>query len=292
MRPGLDLRLAGPVAAAWAALALLVGAPRAVAGWAGAAGLAAAGLLWRFGGQRRWVSPVALSLLVAGVFAAALAVQGGAWERSAVVRAAAQGGRAEVVLRLSEPAKARASPWGGDPSALARGVVWLLPAAAASAGSGAGAGAGAAAAGADSGAGGAVGAVGGSQAAGAVGAIRGPGVPALAYLEGEPPAAGAVAVFRGRLSLAQPADQERVVIEALEPAAVSAPTGWRGLVYRLRAGLLERASPLLAGITLGDTSGVEEELDAALKTTSLTHITAVSGAHVAIVLGLVLGLAA
>ncbi|MDR2453369.1 MAG: ComEC/Rec2 family competence protein [Bifidobacteriaceae bacterium] len=249
-----DLRLVAPVAFGWAVLALLVGAPRWLALGAGLGAAAAGGWLWwlgRPGGRAAgagWAGPVSLALLVAGLMGLAAGVQGLAWEASAVARLAAAGQRAEVVFRLDEPARARASPWGGAASVVARGKVWLAP--------------------------------------------GGPGVPAAAYLEGEAPAAGAVLEFRGRLALGEPGAPERVVVQALEAVAARAPEGWRGLVYQLRAGLLARASPLLAGIALGDTSRVEPDLDAAMKATSLTHITAVSGAHVAIVLGLVLGLAA
>jgi competence protein ComEC len=58
------------------------------------------------------------------------------------------------------------------------------------------------------------------------------------------------------------------------------------------AALGQDVGGLERGIVLGDTGGIGEDLSAALKATSLTHITAVSGAHVAIVLGTVLGLAA
>jgi competence protein ComEC len=122
--------------------------------------------------------------------------------------------------------------------------------------------------------------------------MGGRGVPALVRLSGEAPASGEILVFRARLSPTEPAAAERIMADAVEDLSAFTPPGWRGLVHRLRKGLAQRAEPLLAGIAVGDTSGVSPGLDAALKTTSLTHITAVSGAHVAIVLGLALGLAA
>jgi competence protein ComEC len=253
----IDLRLAAPVALAWGALALVVGLPRVTALVLGAAALvAAAAVLVATGvfaaparrrGRARFA---ALTLILAGLFSVGAGAQGLGWERSDVGRLAEAGGRADVVLGLTEPAKARASPWGGPASVTARGELWLAEAA------------------------------------------HGPGIAAVARFSGELPASGSVLVFRARLAVADLGATERVTAQAIDEPVVHAPTGWRGIVLRLRAGLGERADPLLAGIVLGDTSQVDESLDAALKTTSLTHITAVSGAHVAIVLGVALGLAA
>ncbi|WP_179873628.1 ComEC/Rec2 family competence protein [Microcella indica] len=49
---------------------------------------------------------------------------------------------------------------------------------------------------------------------------------------------------------------------------------------------------LLPGLAIGDTSAVSDELDAAMKRSALSHLTAVSGANCAIVVGLVLGVGA
>jgi competence protein ComEC len=45
---------------------------------------------------------------------------------------------------------------------------------------------------------------------------------------------------------------------------------------------------LLPGLAIGDTSAVSDQLDAAMKTSSLSHLTAVSGANCAIVIGLIM----
>jgi competence protein ComEC len=124
------------------------------------------------------------------------------------------------------------------------------------------------------------------------GAEQGTGVPARLYLEGEAPEAGAIIRTRARLALSERTDTVRVVAHGIGHASAARPDGWRGLIYDLRAGLAARVEPLEEGIALGDVSRIDADLDAALKTTSLTHLTAVSGAHVAIVLGCVLGLAA
>lgn len=53
-----------------------------------------------------------------------------------------------------------------------------------------------------------------------------------------------------------------------------------------------QGAALLPGLAIGDTSAVGAELDEAMKRSSLSHLTAVSGANCAIVVGLVLGLGA
>jgi competence protein ComEC len=54
------------------------------------------------------------------------------------------------------------------------------------------------------------------------------------------------------------------------------------------AGLPGDGGALLPGLAIGDTSAVSEDLDQAMKTSSLSHLTAVSGANCAIIVGLVL----
>ncbi|MFT4234146.1 MAG: ComEC/Rec2 family competence protein [Microbacterium sp.] len=79
-----------------------------------------------------------------------------------------------------------------------------------------------------------------------------------------------------------------------------APPGLLGVASALRdgfatdavAGLPEPGAGLLPGLAVGDTRGVSAVLDAAMKTSSLTHLTAVSGSNCAIVVGLLFGLAA
>ncbi len=81
--------------------------------------------------------------------------------------------------------------------------------------------------------------------------------------------------------------------DAPEPAAP--PPLHHRVANRMRAGLVaavgdapQQAQGLVPGIAVGDDSRLPPELEEAMKTVSLTHITAVSGAHVAIVLGAVL----
>ena len=83
------------------------------------------------------------------------------------------------------------------------------------------------------------------------------------------------------------------------PTATGAPVPALRVVNTLRADLLTAsdglpadARALLPGVAVGDTSRIDDELDEALKTTGLTHVTAVSGGHFAIVVATVTALCA
>ncbi|MDR1294876.1 MAG: ComEC/Rec2 family competence protein, partial [Bifidobacteriaceae bacterium] len=110
---------------------------------------------------------------------------------------------------------------------------------------------------------------------------------------------GDILILRGRAVPGEAADRARVILPGASIESVRPPTEWRGVVSRLRQGLMRAAATvpgdagaLIPGIAIGDLSAVPKDLDQAMKGSSLTHITAVSGAHVAIVLGAVLVLAA
>ena len=108
--------------------------------------------------------------------------------------------------------------------------------------------------------------------------------------------------LEGRVRLiALEAGDDRVAlvtpITPLEP--VGEPAALIGSADGLRAGFLALMAPfagdgadLLPGLAIGDTSAVSDSLDAAMKDSALSHLTAVSGANCAIVVGLVLGLGA
>lgn len=78
-----------------------------------------------------------------------------------------------------------------------------------------------------------------------------------------------------------------------ERVAITArPGGWRGSVRHLRerlveacADLEEQGRALVPGMAIGDDRAMGPELRKAFRTASLTHLTAVSGSHLAIVLG-------
>ncbi len=75
------------------------------------------------------------------------------------------------------------------------------------------------------------------------------------------------------------------------------PGGWAGAVRVLRRELLEAVRPLsgqaralVPGMAVGDDRALTEDLHDAMVTASLTHLTAVSGSHVAILMGVVTAL--
>jgi competence protein ComEC len=105
---------------------------------------------------------------------------------------------------------------------------------------------------------------------------------------------------QGRLSPAQPADSVVALFRAMGPPH---PVGQPGLVPRaaehLRAGLRRAAEPLpvdarglLPALVIGDTSRTPDDLTEAMLATGMTHLSAVSGSNVAIVLAFALGGAA
>lgn len=77
-------------------------------------------------------------------------------------------------------------------------------------------------------------------------------------------------------------------VRVLDPP--SGPAAWAGALRRglvaATLGLPDPGGGLVPGLAVGDTSGVDGELDAAMKASSLSHLTAVSGANCALVVGL------
>ena len=108
---------------------------------------------------------------------------------------------------------------------------------------------------------------------------------------------GALVDVRGRLVNAErPGARERlrmVVLgaprEAQAPAGVLAPfaSARKGLVG-LTSQMSDQARGLVPGIGIGDTSAMTPELTEAMRVTGLTHMTAVSGSHFAIIAATVL----
>ncbi|WP_425956626.1 ComEC/Rec2 family competence protein [Xylanimonas sp. McL0601] len=112
------------------------------------------------------------------------------------------------------------------------------------------------------------------------------------------PPYGARVVVRGRLSPAEDGAPEsaRAAAEAAQivraPAAsVRATNAMRAALLDVTADLSPQAQGLVPGIAVGDTSRLPADLAEAFRATGLTHLTAVSGGHFAIVLALVTALA-
>ncbi|MCU1677496.1 MAG: putative Competence protein, partial [Frankiales bacterium] len=102
----------------------------------------------------------------------------------------------------------------------------------------------------------------------------------------------------GRLSATDPREAEGAVVLARgSPELIGGPPWEQRLAGRIRAGLRDAASGLpaaerglLPGIVVGDTSGLDPHLEEDFRTVGLTHLVAVSGANLAIVLAALLAL--
>lgn len=104
-------------------------------------------------------------------------------------------------------------------------------------------------------------------------------------------------VLSGRLAPAEPASPEVAVLTVRGPVVESRPPpDFLLAVEKVReslrqavSGLPADARGLLPGLVIGDTSEVPPDLTEAMRATGLTHLTAVSGSNVSVVLTLVLG---
>lgn len=100
----------------------------------------------------------------------------------------------------------------------------------------------------------------------------------------------------GKLRPPDPGDAEAGVLTASSPpVTLEAAAAWQqepaalGRRFAAAAGWLDAdARGLLPGMVTGDTSGLDEQLEAAMKTVGLTHLTAVSGANCSLILGALL----
>ncbi|KAF2415061.1 competence protein ComEC [Microbacterium sp. B35-04] len=111
---------------------------------------------------------------------------------------------------------------------------------------------------------------------------------------------GAVVQIRGTARPARAGERAVVVlwasrgvdvVHAAEGGAAAAAELRRGLV-RAVGGLPGEGAGLVPGLAVGDTSIVSPTLDTAMKEASLSHLTAVSGANCALVVGIAFALAA
>ncbi len=290
------LRLAIPAVAGWATAFLLVAAPDARMGvaiglWLLAILLAVAVVLIAPGGPllRHWWLVVCLLVLVAALTATSV-VHHGAARRPPAVRNAVEADRAMVLtVRIDgSPDSATAgSPSGGLVSRERTPATLLALAPARSAEP--------------------VTSVavavpvllfssGGLLRPDGRGALASPDRPGAAAAEG--PGIGAVLRVTGTARATAPEDDVSLLVFVRGRAeVVEGPPWWLDWASRLRADFSAAAArlpgdggDLLPGLVVGDTSAVDERLDAALKQSSLTHLTAVSGANCAIVIGAVLAM--
>lgn len=110
---------------------------------------------------------------------------------------------------------------------------------------------------------------------------------------------GQSATVDGLLAPAERADLTVAVLRVRGPPVdVTAPPWWQHIAGELRSGLRDAAAGvlpeqeagLLPGLAVGDTSGLDAELDADFRASGLSHLVAVSGANLAILSGAVLAL--
>src|SRR5690606_30590826 len=98
------------------------------------------------------------------------------------------------------------------------------------------------------------------------------------------------------ISATDPGDKTSYLIFARgSPKTISPPPWFLGWSNSLRSHFRDAAAALpgdggalLPGLAIGDTTAVSVPLDQAMKATSLSHLTAVSGANCAVVVGLIM----
>lgn len=250
----LDLRLALPVALAWAAVAVLVGlpallAPVAIALWAAALVIAAVAI--RVTNRRDLLLGVCLCLAAAAALVSISAVKAPA-RQPAELLSAASAGRFVTITATTSHLLGRAAP--------------PTPAQATSV------------------------RVGDRQLAVDLPIVLFGATPQRAV------GIGASIRISGTLSATDPGDDSAFLLFADGPPKVVADPPWflnwaneiRGRFHVAATRLPGSGGQLLPGLAIGDTSAVSASLDAAMKSTSLSHLTAVSGANCAVVVALIM----
>lgn len=106
---------------------------------------------------------------------------------------------------------------------------------------------------------------------------------------------GASVHTQARLAATTRGDDRVLLVIADSVDHVQPPTGWRAEVAGIRTGLAELCAHLppagrglVPGIALGDTRALPAALAEDMRTVSLTHLTAISGAHVALLLAVLM----
>lgn len=275
MTATVDLRLAPAAVVAWVAALAVVRVPPGASAVAGAACVAVATGLLTMTTRRRWhawTSPRAPGTLALALVAGALVLGAGAAQVSARLHGllpelATAHATATVTGRVAADPEPVPSAWPGAPPT----VRWTLAASRVEA----------------PGPGG--------------GALRGDAVGTVAVLSAadDPgsavPGYGAIVRVEARLRPGRPGDRDVALALVRAVELQRPPRVWDAAASRLRDGAraVARALPgdagaLLPGVTVGDTSAVPQDLRDAMRASGLTHLTAVSGAHFALVATLVL----
>lgn len=104
--------------------------------------------------------------------------------------------------------------------------------------------------------------------------------------------------IRGSARPAEPGDRAVLIVFAASVRIEASPPGALGIAANLRRDFVERAAAqpgagagLVPGLAVGDTSAVSDVLNEQMRTSSLSHLTAVSGANCAAVVALAFALA-
>ncbi|CAH0164030.1 ComEC/Rec2 family competence protein [Microbacterium sp. Bi121] len=134
-----------------------------------------------------------------------------------------------------------------------------------------------------------------SVRAGALGSPESLAVPMRVGVEPEPGFdLGAVIRVTGDAMATDAGERAAAVVFGMRVEILQQAQGVFGIAARVREDFVERATRLpepgaglLPGLAVGDTRAVSEELGAAMLTSGLSHLTAVSGANCAIVVGAV-----
>lgn len=136
------------------------------------------------------------------------------------------------------------------------------------------------------------------------GVIVGASVPVLVFGDARDAGAaspiGSTVALRATLTATEPGEDVAFLLfprgdvtpVADPPPLLAWAHGIRSAFLETSRGLPDPGGGLLPGLAIGDTTRVPESLDTAMKVSSLSHLTAVSGANCAIVVGAVLALAA
>ena len=258
-----DLRLLLPAVAAWATAYFALGwSPRV--GLAAALTLCGIGVAGALGWRRAWALTLAGAALCAAGSAAAVAWRSAALQRGPLPVLAHARAKVSLELVIGDDPRllSVAGPHGGSRST----VIFSAKAVAV------------------------------TPEGGATTAIRSP-VFALAsgrgWLDLQP---SQHVLASGRLGVPQPGEFETATFDATgPPTSIGPPSPPQRLAGVVRSGLRAATAPLpvgpgglLPGLVDGDTSRLPPDVAADFKTTGLTHLVAVSGANVAIVLGAVL----
>ena len=289
-----DLRLVGPAIAAWVGAWLIVAAPEAgispwtvvIAVWAVAVAAVAVIVVLRAHATRlaravprvaapkhplhtamQWCAAVLVALAATGLVVTSAGAALEARSRSSLAEAASSGSTVGVVVELTSAPRAMSTPWfdGG-----ADGAASGLP----------------------------------QRVEGRVVAVDGVhvvSVPVTATVDVAPSELqlGTTLSFDANAASLPSAEAAAFRLRVSGDVHAQAPPFWLAWSGALRTNFADAAESLggdggalVPGLAIGDTSAVGDELDDAMKASSLSHLTAVSGANCAIVTAAAFALAA